>query len=353
MNYRDEFEKIVENIKVNRNALPEEFNQKMQPMIQFIQNNIPNQLYKFRSCTEYSLDAFEKDEIWLANASLFNDLHDSLLFLDKPTILEHAKKVFAPENATTLFKYIKQYQEPLEKLKFADSNMRTFIRNGLDALDERTFLEKVQQILPGLDAFLETSFSAIREEIRGHIKMACLSESIKSPLMWAHYADNHKGFAIGYDFRDNNISQCSNCSKRLCGNIKLATIYPIIYSDKRFDATSYGQWRVEQYMKECIGILPEGSYEDEFLFTKAALHKSNDWKYENEWRIICSTPNQAIEQKNRYPIIKPPIAIYLGCQIPDIYRKLLIYIADMKGIAKYQMIVKDYSHAYELDYKPL
>lgn len=105
MNYRDEFEKIVENIKVNRNTLPEEFNQKMQPMIQFIQNNIPNQLYKFRSCTEYSLDAFEKDEIWLANASLFNDLHDSLLFLDKPTILEHAKKVFAPENAATLFKY--------------------------------------------------------------------------------------------------------------------------------------------------------------------------------------------------------------------------------------------------------
>ena len=63
--------------------------------------------------------------------------------------------------------------------------------------------------------------------------------------------------------------------------------------------------------------------------------------------------NPTIEKRDRYPILKPPIAIYFGCQIPEIYRKMLIHIADEKGIPKYQMYVKDYSEKYELDYFPL
>ena len=59
MNYRNEFEKIIEKISVNSKTPPEEFNDKMQPMLQFIQRNVPNKLYKFRECTENNLDAFE------------------------------------------------------------------------------------------------------------------------------------------------------------------------------------------------------------------------------------------------------------------------------------------------------
>ena len=75
MNYRDEFEKILEATKVNN---------RIQPMMQFIQRNVPAQLYKFRECTENNIEAFDKDEIWLSKASRFNDLHDSLLFFYKP-----------------------------------------------------------------------------------------------------------------------------------------------------------------------------------------------------------------------------------------------------------------------------
>ena len=60
-----------------------------------------------------------------------------------------------------------------------------------------------------------------------------------------------------------------------------------------------------------------------------------------------------MEQKDRYPIKKKPIAIYFGSQIPDFYRKMLMHIADEKGIPRYQMYVKDYSSRYELDYMPI
>lgn len=130
-------------------------------------------------------------------------------------------------------------------------------------------------------------------------------------------------------------------------------IYPVVYSDKRFDATRYGQWIVQQQIKRIMGFPTEELYDDGFLFTKAALYKSNDWSYENEWRITCSTPNLAVEQKDRYPIKKKPIAIYFGSQIPEFYRKMLMHIADEKGIPRYQMYVKNYSSKYELDYMPI
>ncbi len=352
MNYRDEFEKIIEKISVNSKTPPEEFNDKMQPMLQFIQRNVPNKLYKFRECTENNLDAFEKDEIWLSKASKFNDMHDSLLFFDKTEILEQAKRIVSPENLRVIFQSLKQPKALLKQFDFLNPDMQTAIENGLNALDEQTFSNLILQFIPNLDIFLEACFGQLKHQIRNQIKMACVSMNIKSPLMWAHYANNHKGFAIEYDFRGNAISQCSNCQNHSCSNIKNAVIYPVIYSDKRFDATQYGKWYIEQYMKMCFGIMTDSVFYDEFLFTKASLYKSNDWKYEDEWRIICSTPNQIMEQKECYAIKKKPVAIFFGSQISDIYRKILTGIADEKGIAKYQMYVEDYSLKYELNYKP-
>ncbi len=346
MSYRDEFEKIMEGIKISPTAPKEEVDRQFLPLIQFIGKNVPEQLYKFRGCAEYSIDAFEKDELWLSKAALFNDLHDSLFFFDKDSILDSIEKMFSSGAVSPMIEAIKQVQFPNPDLQNQATEM-------FSSLDTKQLADIVWQAVPGFGQWLDQCFSFAKDGIRERTKMVCLSESIKSPLMWAHYADNHKGFAIGYDFRNNEITQCSNCPNRSCSNIKLGAIYPVVYSDKRYDATRYGQWIVQQQVNRIIGMPIEELYDDGFLFAKAALHKSNDWSYENEWRIICSTPNLAVEQKDRYPIKKKPIAIYFGSQISDFYRKMLMHIADEKGIARYQMYVKNYSSKYELDYMPI
>jgi len=353
MNYRDEFKNIIENIKVNQMTPPDEFNNCIQPMIQFIQKNIPGELYKFSECAENNLDAFDKNEIWLSKASNFNDLHDSLLFFDKTAMLKQAQERLSPENIPAIFWHLKQSPSVLEQFNFINADIHAAITDKLNTLDGQLFSNMIQQLSSNLDMILESYFYNLKNEIRNRTKIACFSENIKSPLMWAHYADNHKGFAIEYDFRGNSISLCANCPNRSCSNIKWAAIYPIIYSDTRFDATQYGKWYIEQCMKIYLGIKEETVFDDEFLFTKAALHKSNDWEYEKEWRIICSTPDAATEQKDCYPIKKKPVAIYLGSQISDIHRKILTHIADANGIAKFQMYVDDYASKYELNYNPL
>lgn len=345
-NYRDEFEKIIESIKISPNAPKEEVDRQFLPLIQFIGKNVPEQLYKFRGCTEYSIDAFEKDELWLSKAALFNDLHDSLLFFDKSAILDSIEKMFSSGSVPSVIEKIKQIQ-------FPNADLQNWVTEMFSSLDTKQLTDIVWQSVPGFSQWLDQCFTFAKDGIRERTKMVCLSESIKSPLMWAHYANNNKGFAIGYDFRNNEITQCSNCPNRSCTDIKLGMIYPVIYSDKRYDATRYGQWIVQQQINHIIGIPAEEVYDDGFLFTKVALYKSKDWSYENEWRMTCSTPNLAVEQKDRYPIKKKPTAIYFGSQIPDFYRKMLMHIADEKGIPRYQMYVKNYSSKYELDYMPI
>ena len=185
MSYRDEFEKIIEQIMISPKAPKEEVDRQFLPLIQFIRNNVPEQLYKFRACTEYSIDAFEKDELWLSKAALFNDLHDSLFFFDKDTILDSIEKMFSSGSLPSVIETIKQIQ-------FPNADLQKLATKMLSSLNTEQLTDIVWQSVPGFSQWLEQCFSFAKDGIREHTKMVCLSESIKSPLMWAHYANNHK-----------------------------------------------------------------------------------------------------------------------------------------------------------------
>lgn len=346
MSIRDDFEKIIERVQINSSTPQVEIDRQCMPMIQFLRTNIPEQLFKFRACADYSIEAFEMNQLWLATADSYNDIHDSLLYIDKNAILDSIRNTISYEKLPSAIEMMKQMQN-------LSSDFLKVTMNLLSSIKNDQFTGFVERSMSNLDQYMDQCFSHIKNNIRNHRKMVCLSENIKSPLMWAHYANYHKGFALGYDFRNNEITQCSNCSNRSCVNLKAGMIYPVIYSDKRYNVTKYGQWIIQQQINRMLGTYVEETYDDEFLFTKAALYKSNDWSYEAEWRMICSTPNSVIEQQRSYSINKRPVAIYFGCQIPKFYKKMLMRIADEKNIPRYQMYVKDYSSKYELDYRPI
>lgn len=345
---RDKFEELIQNIHFSGHLQQVEGNDEIDNLFNFIHESIPPSLYKYRTCNENNLSAFDNDEIWISKAAQFNDIHDSLLFFDKPAILKSIQEKMGADVFLNLAKLNRQGAFPFnnENLSPDAKNRLTQFLTPFEGTESQSTFDN---LLSQFSLFLDDCFCVARNEIRNVMKISCLSESVTSPLMWAHYAESHKGFAIAYDFRNNEISQCSNCPNRSCDNIKSACIYPVIYSDRRYDVTSYGQWYVRQLLNHQQGVQVM-DYDDYFLLTKAVLHKSSDWEYEKEWRIICTTPNREIQQKDCYPIKKTPFAIFFGCQIPDIYKKILIRIADEKGIKKYQMRIKDYSHKYELDY---
>lgn len=87
----------------------------------------------------------------------------------------------------------------------------------------------------------------------GLIGLLSLSSIKDNILMWSHYANNHKGFSVGFD------------SSYLASKYDFDFIEPIIY----------------QLKYPIISGLEEITQQ----FHKKFFYKSNFWEYEKEWRI--------------------------------------------------------------------
>lgn len=98
--------------------------------------------------------------------------------------------------------------------------------------------------------------------------VTCFSENYKNILMWSHYADNHKGFCIGY-------------KKDILSKIK---------------TPSGGSRLVEVEYAEKMPSITELSTTKEI--NKLMVIKSTDWEYEKEWRLILEYDKQIDRTQN-------------------------------------------------------
>ena len=116
-------------------------------------------------------------------------------------------------------------------------------------------------------------FQKIEKDVRG-CGILSLSKINNDVLMWSHYADNHKGFCIGFNlskFMDYNIEN---------GIIGMSDVQ--YCSNNPFSNFFINFAKVEE--------LPTW---DEFwleLFSIGLLAKSKSWRHEEEVRAICKMP---------------------------------------------------------------
>lgn len=136
--------------------------------------------------------------------------------------------------------------------------------------------------------------------IRKSMRVCCFSETVESMLMWTHYANEHKGFAIEY--KPNLISSIA------------LQLWPVYYREKFFDVSAYRS----RLKSNLFPLLP-------------ALHKALDWKYEKEWRLIVPGGDGDSLRMPR------PEAIYLGSKVCSKLEDELTKIAAEKKIKIYKM----------------
>ena len=153
-------------------------------------------------------------------------------------------------------------------------------------------------------------------------RIGSLTTELKSNLMWAHYADSHRGFCVEYDFKDVDVNQY------------LTHPMPVLYSNLR------PQFPYELWLKETEERNGEHFEKLRKEILLALLTKDVAWEYENEWRIV-------MDARNSNAIKMPPIScVYLGVAISNENRKLILDIAKEKGFPVKQM--KPNCSKYEL-----
>ncbi len=142
------------------------------------------------------------------------------------------------------------------------------------------------------DDIVDGSISSMRDNIR----ITCFSEELYSMPMWAHYANNHTGFCIEYDF--SSLDYNHDLTKYL---------FPVGYQTKRYNITNLFKMAFSGKYDMRIKLL---------FFLMNLKHSS--WSYEKEWRIISTRePSQEPFMGGLEDCPINPTAIYLGINFDE------------------------------------
>ncbi len=335
-----DYREMIYSIVIPGHLSCEERNQRYQPLADFLKSEIPERLYRFRTCDDRKINEFEQDILGFSPAHKMNDDFDGLLYFDKKRILQGLDDL----TPLAFQKYINSIRREREMPVFKT------------ALTEKTFNQFTDFLLKTPESVLHdrlTQFKGyVTEEfdnrmsllchITQNAKIACLTSDIESPAIWGYYAKG-TGFAVSYDFRGEYFD-------KYC-------LLPVIYDDNRLDATEYANWLFQQQTLKRVLDCANASdlYQifqhiipcpDEFMCGKILIHKASDWAPEKEWRLIYYAKESEPPQ---YPhITKSPSALYLGRHIDNKDKEILCQAAEKHCLPVYQMSICEEDSKYKL-----
>lgn len=334
---RTEFAAILNSIQIPEGCDVETLQRTVKPISHALVEMMPDKLFRYRNCSEMSVEAFENDKVYALTADMFNDPYDMLLRFDIEAVKNMFNSLLSNESfyrlkdvlgkGNTLPDIVKQNfdQENISQIKNIvlsitnDSEIDSFVSNRRNEV-----MDMVDLYFPLLATFVNKRTATI----------SCFSETIKSVTMWSHYADYHKGFVLEYDLRPT-----------LSNGIPNVGIYPVIYDDKRYDGTQYILW---EFLRMLGVKLPNP---DTLSYIKCALHKSSQWEYEKEWRLIDSNLRDNIISENITWVSLKPTAIYYGTNISSDNKNILHSIAQGKNLKEYNMYIDYAFDKYEMQYR--
>lgn len=205
---------------------------------------MPDKVYKYRPFGVNTLRAITEAEVFYAKPSTFNDPLDCDPTIDVDIDRPHLERL--------LYRMIikrtneDEARREIGRLRYYSSEYG----------DYRTD-PKVESYL------MRTLASAIKRELDlelGDEGVLSLSATWKSGLMWSHYADEHRGICIEYDTRDQGHPRLKAVDYKGPRAIRTSDLY---------------RWKVR-----------DDAGAKEQVFQTYFYTKSNEWKYEKEWRDV-------------------------------------------------------------------
>lgn len=235
---------------------------------------IPDRLYKYQPYSSYALESLINKKIWISDPTRFNDpfdckvrIPDELEVADINSILDaHKRRVEA-------------IRDPEGQQLFRALVPRLSMNFG-DDLD------------PEEQAMQAESFAIWKQMIgmaTGSIGVYSMTGKRDDLLMWAHYADHHRGFVIGFD--------CTQLE-----NTEEMQVFPVGYTDA--------------YPKLTKSELTDTATMAEFLRLLSSS-KGQQWQDEEEWRLVFPFKDQLVSMSMQ------PVEIIFGHRMLKAHRSTL------------------------------
>ncbi|MHA2122954.1 MAG: DUF2971 domain-containing protein [Promethearchaeota archaeon] len=217
----------------------------------------PDVLFKYGKFDKYTERIFTHKEIYFSSPDEFNDPFDS-----KPNIICDGK---LKEIKRYLCKLYKKKNPKLSKEKILTHVEKEIITKG----QGRIVFEK------GIEKFRETTINKLG--------ICCLTEIRDNILMWAHYAKRHTGFCLEF-YVNNEFFRLHDRAIK----VEYEATMPVI-----------NVLKLDNYPKGELG--------------EKLLKKANDWRYEQEWRIVDCKEGPGIQNFPEDALS----GVILGCRISE------------------------------------
>ena len=328
----------------------DDYNAKTQPMQDLIRENTPKSLFRFRDFNDLTIDAFWQDYIYHSAPIHFNDPHDCLVYINKPLLINMIKQSLMPKNVEANIKQTQNLEQMPDIISKNFPVLEAIVKDlsNISDVNLDNILKTYPNYLPDIEEeiirLMDNIERTVHNNYKTYPKIACFSENIESTLMWSHYANSHKGFALEYDFtKEQKCLVCEN--QKGCKDFAYTNLYPVIYSNKRYDATELTTFLLlNQYLMKIE--ISNHTIPDQLAHTKANIYKGEDWQYEKEWRtfLVCNG------NPERNDISVKPKAIYIGAETSPIHQDILVNYAKIKEIETYKMKIDTYSDEFKLTY---
>lgn len=278
----------------------------------------PTKLYKFRGVADYAFKNFENDNLSLSEASKFNDPFECALnVVSKHYFFKKLRNTFSE----AIIGNEHFSDEEIEKMKVCPKNeFYEIIENRSELFSKypKGTLKLVNESFIG--SFCDYVNNSFCERNISNMYICSLSETNKSSAMWAHYADEFRGFCLEYDF-----------SKILWAQL-WCFLNPVIYTNVIPDFSEYFANR--NNFNNLISVY-------------AAMIKAKDWSYEHEWRLIIPSGRK---ESGYFLVNAPkPRALYLGLCISKELEDKLVELAKRKDIKVFKMIRP--SSTFKIEFK--
>ena len=276
---------------------------------------LPQWLFRFRTVSESSLYQLQDNKLYFSSADYYDDPFDTYFYIDYDRIRTNAKQldILVHGNSEDALRTIHQIIPNVNTLEL----LRTLQETDFCAND------------------LKDRFLKIRNLVHQQLYSICFCENPWNETLWLKYADNHRGFMLMYDPSDTKTFFCGKNPE--CVRCPMEkphpNIYPVYYTDEKYDATKFGLGVLLQNifpanLQERIPWLMDVvSHSLQWESERISLIKKECHKYDEEWRMIC--PFHSV---NRPCIKMKPTCVVLGLRMPEYKRKLVVSAAQVAEI---------------------
>jgi hypothetical protein len=242
-------------------------------------------LYSYRRLMEdgYELGNIKKNIAYFGDVQNFNDPIEGMIFKQKLVF------DFSPFNPELVIEAGKKLYEEVNHNWLIPS---WFIEDMKHSLFQKSPWEvycKLNELAKRVEGY------------RNKLRVLCLTPHGNNTLMWAHYANSHKGICIEYEIDYSNLPDCISS-------------VPVNYTNE-FKLYNCSEFILHPYE----------------ILSRMLITKHLDWSYEHEWRAILKNGNNTMQLNNKFRMVS--VTAGVNCEERDKVKGL----CKLRGLKYYEV----------------